>query len=215
MTDLLPPNATAIERAFGAATARIDAIPVEVQTLWDPATCPILLLPWLAWAFSTDQWDAGWSDDEKRDAVADAIEQQRHKGTRWSLEQVLARFDDLLELVEWFEPTPRLAPHVFEVRLPLIDGDGAAGGARVTAAFAQAIVTEVSRVKPVREQLVMVQQLALSGLATTTVAAEAMGFVRLDGDTTVDAGVDWAEVLADQNGEPLTDDFGELIEEVG
>ncbi|MES2042595.1 MAG: phage tail protein I [Pseudomonadota bacterium] len=212
-TDLLPPNATPLERALAGATSRIDAIPVDVQNLWDPASCPILLLPWLAWAFSTDQWEPSWSDAEKRAAVAGAIEFQRHKGTRWSVEQVLSRFDDLLQLVEWFEATPRLDPHVFEVRLPLIDGDGVAGGARVTAAFAQAIVTEVAKAKPVREHMVLVQQLELAALATTTVAVETMGFVRLDGDTADESGIDWETVVTDDLGEPLSDDFDEVLED--
>lgn len=214
MPDLLPPNATPLERGLALSTDRLEQVPFDLGALWNAATCPINLLPWLAWALSTDRWDADWGDAEKRATVASAIEDQRHKGTRWAVERVLQRFDDLLQLVEWFEATPALPAYTFEVRLPLIDADGAAGGTRVSAAFARAIVADVARAKPIRAHFQLVQQLELAGLATTTVAAQAMGFVRLDGDATVDAGVDWDAVLDDENGEPLTDDTGDFLEEV-
>ncbi|WCM29194.1 phage tail protein I [Sphingomonas sp. QA11] len=204
-SNLLPPNATRLERALAGATARIDAIPIDVSSLWDPYRCPALLLPWLAWSFSTDRWNPDWSDDEKRAAVAGAIELQSHKGTRWSVEQVLASFDDLLELVEWFEASPRLDPHTFEVRLSLIDGNGLARGARVSADRARAIVAEVSKVKPVREHLVLVQQLALTGGVFPFMAAQTAGYRRLDlpaGDA--DPGMSWEDLIQDENGEPLT-----------
>ncbi|CAN5695337.1 phage tail protein I [soil metagenome] len=213
MADLLPPNATPLEHGLAGATARIDAIPVDVSTLWDPWACPLALLPWLAWSFSVDGWDPEWTEEQKRAAVAGAIELQRHKGTRWSVEQVLASFDDLLQLVEWFEATPRLDPHVFEVRLPLIDGDGVAGGARVSAAFARAIVADVIKVKPVREHLVLVQQLELVGLPQPFAVAQATGYRRLDlGAGDADPEVPWDDLLQDENGEPLTDDAGNFID---
>ena len=105
--DLLPPNATKFERAFASvAGVRLEAIPFDIGALWDPATCPSDLLPWLAWGLSIDRWDAAWSDAQKRAAVARAIDEQRHKGTRYAVEQVLQRWDDLLQLVEWFEVEP-------------------------------------------------------------------------------------------------------------
>jgi len=204
-TDLLPPNAAPLERALAGATARIDAIPLDVSTLWDPYTCPIALLPWLAWSFSVDRWDTDWTEPQKRAAVAGAIELQRHKGTRWSVEQILSSLDDLAQLVEWFQASPRLDPHVFEIRLPLIDAGGVAGGARVSADFARKIVAEVSKVKPVREHLVLVQQLELAGIARPFMAAQAAAYRRLDlpaGDA--DAATPWGDLLQDEHGEPLT-----------
>lgn len=213
MADLLPPNSTPLERALAGATARIDSIPVDVSTLWDPWTCPIALLPWLAWSFSVDGWDPEWTEAEKRGAVAGAIELQRHKGTRWSVEQVLASFDDLIQLVEWFEASPRLDPHVFEIRLPLVDADGVAGGVRVSAAYARAIVTDVVKVKPVREHLVLVQQLELVGLPQPFAVAQAAGYRRLDLDAAdADPEIPWSDLLQDENGEPLTDDEGNFID---
>ena len=57
MINLLPPNASALERAIAATGAGIDTLPVAVRDVWNPATCPVALLPWLAWALAVDEWD--------------------------------------------------------------------------------------------------------------------------------------------------------------
>ncbi len=89
MSSLLPPNATASERALEGATARIDSAPVSVSELWRPDTCPALALPWLAWALSVDVWDATWSESVKRSVIAKSIEIHRHKGTVWAVREAL------------------------------------------------------------------------------------------------------------------------------
>jgi phage tail P2-like protein len=212
MPELLPPSSTPLERAFAGATDRIAEIPIDVAALWDPARCPIALLPWLAWTLSTDHWDPNWSDAEKRAAVASAIADQRIKGTRYSVEHVLSRIDGLLELTEWFEARDRLEPHTFEVLLPLID-DGVVGGRRGSAEFAQQIIDDVSRAKPVREHLILVQQLELAGGLAPIGAVRAAGYVRLDlAATDGDPAIDWHALLTDDIGEPLLDDEGNFLE---
>ena len=58
MPSLLPPNATVLETATEEAMHQpISAINVPVRDLWNPAKCPLTLLPWLAWALSVDEWD--------------------------------------------------------------------------------------------------------------------------------------------------------------
>lgn len=211
--DLLPPNATALERGLSLAIARDGAIGFDLGALWDPWTCPADLLPWLAWGLSIDRWDPSWIDDQKRAATATAIAEQRHKGTPWAVEQVLQRFDQLLELVEWFDASPRLDPYTFEVRLPLVDADGVAGGRRVSAEFTRAIITEVSRAKPVRAHFTLVQSLELTGVILPFAAVQATHYRRLD-VSTVNAGdtTPWANLLQTENGEPLFDDV-EAIED--
>ena len=207
--DLLPPNSTKLERAFAAAIdTRVAAIPFDLAALWNPATCPPDLLPWLAWGLSIDRWSSDWSDAEKRAAVQMAIEEQRHKGTRYSVERVLQSYDDLIQLVEWFETTPRMDPRTFEVRLPLIDADGNAGGTRVSAEFARAIVADVIATKPASAHFTLVQELELVGMPAPVVAAQTMLYARLGPSATeADPTVPWGDLLTDQNGEPLTDDL--------
>ncbi len=86
---LLPPNATAAERALEAATARTTETPVPVGDLWNPQTCPADALPWLAWALSVDVWDSSWSVDVKRSVIAESIAIHRRKGTVWAVREAL------------------------------------------------------------------------------------------------------------------------------
>lgn len=86
---LLPPNSTAAELAMEQATVRIGAVPVPLRTLWNPETCPMHLLPWLAWALGVDEWDAAWPDDVKRAVVAGSAEVHRRKGTIGAIRRAL------------------------------------------------------------------------------------------------------------------------------
>lgn len=210
--ELLPPAATPLEQAFADASVRVGEVPIDLAALWDPAACPVDLLPWLAWALSIDRWDSNWSEEDRRAAVARAIADQRIKGTRAAVEQVLASFDTLAELVEWFEAEPVLDPHTFEIRIPAIDADGVTDGDRMSAATMRAIVREVSRAKPLRSHLELVQTLGLAGPPAPVGAAEAVLFRRIDLDTTTGVDLPWHDLIQDENGEPLTDDAGEFID---
>jgi phage tail P2-like protein len=123
---LLPPNATRLERALEAGAGRLTPIVTPAESIDDPATCPAELLPWLAWGLSVDAWDAEWSEADKRSAVATSIEMHRRKGTRLSVETVVARFDQLARLVEWHQASPRRPAHTFDVVLPMVTPAGIA-----------------------------------------------------------------------------------------
>lgn len=86
---LLPPNATAPERAMDAATARAGAVPAPIRELWNPDTCPADKLAFLAWAFGVDEWDASWTDAAKRATIRQAVTVQARKGSVWSIRRVL------------------------------------------------------------------------------------------------------------------------------
>jgi phage tail P2-like protein len=86
---LLPPNATPQERALSVATARMGAVPVPITALWNPDTCPSDHLAFLAWAFGVDEWDAGWSEEAKRNTIREAVTVQSRKGTVWSVRRAL------------------------------------------------------------------------------------------------------------------------------
>jgi len=78
---LLPPNATAFERALSSPSGRILDIPVPIDLLKDPARIPASLLPWIAWEFSIDVWDEGWPEAVQRDVIARWFDLHRQKGT--------------------------------------------------------------------------------------------------------------------------------------
>lgn len=100
MINLLPPNASALERAFAATGAGIDTLPVAVRDIWNPATCPSALLPWLAWALAVDEWHESWSEADKRSVIADAIQVHRHRGTVWSLKKSLAPLGMAVDIID-------------------------------------------------------------------------------------------------------------------
>ena len=87
---LLPPNATPLERTLVTTGLKRHA-PEVIAQLWNPATCPAQLLPWLAWAFSLDEWDPAWTEPQQRDMVRSAIQLHRKKGTRWAVRHALLR----------------------------------------------------------------------------------------------------------------------------
>ena len=100
MTDLLPPNATPLERAVDGASARLDELEVPVRHLWNPALCPLALLPWLAWALGVETWDSDWPESVKRRFCAEAFEVHAEKGTVAAIRRVLRLIGAIHDYVE-------------------------------------------------------------------------------------------------------------------
>lgn len=93
MSDLLPSNATALERALSEAGAAAFDLPVDFQAVLDPARTGEAFVPFLAWGNSTDLWDRDWSIERKR-AVAKAwFRLHRLKGTLTGIEEAVRFFD--------------------------------------------------------------------------------------------------------------------------
>ena len=92
---LLPPNATPLERALEQAMAVYGDAgrDVPVADVWRPATCLPALLPWLAWALSVRGWDAAWPVEVQRRAVAGAWEGHRRAGTHAGVVDLLDEYD--------------------------------------------------------------------------------------------------------------------------
>ena len=150
---LLPPNTTPQERALEAATARISTVPIPLRTLNNPTTCPIDLLPWLAWQLSVDSWKPYWSEEVRRARVRGAMAIHRQKGTAKSVKDVVAAFGGAILLKEWWQKSPKGEPHTFDLMMTL----SGAGGNTATAAFVDDVIAEVNRTKPVRSHFTFTQ----------------------------------------------------------
>jgi len=172
---LLPPNASAVERALEASTARLSGVPVTLRQLVDPWTCPLHILPYLAWALSIDTWDSDWPEAVKRARVAQAISIQRRKGTASSVRDVVRSFGGSLAIREWWEMTPRGDPHTFQIVLSLT---GIVRGSR-TAAYTDAVIAEIQRTKPVRSHFTFTQAIEAAGGMRAVAAARPATFARL------------------------------------
>lgn len=119
MMHLLPPNRSPLEARIAASHPL--ALTVPLRTLWNPATCPAELLPFLAWAFSVDVWEADWPEATKRAVIAESFAVHRIKGTRLAVEKALAAMGIKVTLTEWFEQQPTTRPGTFRARLHLND----------------------------------------------------------------------------------------------
>lgn len=116
---LLPPNATPLERALAKACAMPHS-PEEIRKLWNHRTCPLHLLPWLAWAWSVDEWDTAWTEAQQRAMVGASIKLHKKKGTVWAVREALLRSG--LESVRVIEK-PADAAHWshFDVDVAVVD----------------------------------------------------------------------------------------------
>lgn len=170
---LLPPNATAVERAVDTAGSVALDLPTPLTALWDPDTCPVELLPWLAWGLGVKGWSAEWPEHIKRARIKAAIAIARRQGTRASVREVIESFGGAVLMREWFETVPAGPRHTFDLVVSLA-GDG---GEPATAAYVEAVVAEVERVKPARSHFTFSQAVsavaalrAATGVRTATFA---------------------------------------------
>lgn len=99
---LTPPSSTRLERVAARACASLGEVRVPLRQLWDPYTCPVDLLPYLAWAFSVDRWDENWPQTTKRKAIADAFYLHRYKGTTGAMRRVVEPFGYFIRVNEWW-----------------------------------------------------------------------------------------------------------------
>lgn len=147
-----------------------------ISTLWNVDTCPVDVLPWLAWTFSVELWDHNWPEGTKRAVLRSAIAVHRHKGTKQSILDALAGIGFDASIAEWFETGA--APHTFALtafaRGP-VDGPEAS----LDAARYQALQV-VEHTKPVRAHL-SAFRLGYTQRQRLTVAQSAVAAVRLSG----------------------------------
>ncbi|RSZ56150.1 phage tail protein I [Massilia atriviolacea] len=148
---LLPSNASPAEQSMSLAIARVSDVPLAVRESWNPDTCPAHLLPWLAWQFSVDKWDTGWSAAQKRGAIKASIEVHRTKGTPYAVRTALEALGYPVVLTEWFKLVPLGDPYTFGVRL-----DASGAGVPGKAAY-QTILDVIQSTKNVRSHLARLQ----------------------------------------------------------
>ena len=103
MNSLLPPGSSALERRLAQACSGISDLIVPLRDLWNPWKCPAGFLPYLAWAFSVDGWDEGWSEREKRTVISESFQLHQHKGTIAAIRQVVEKMGYSFSIEEWWE----------------------------------------------------------------------------------------------------------------
>ncbi len=116
---LLPAGSSALEVVAAEACATIETLPVPLRRLWSAQDCPAELLPYLAWAWSVDRWDSGWSESTKRAVVAASEHVHRHKGTIGSIRRVVEPLGYLIRIIEWWKTGD--VPGTFRLDVGVLD----------------------------------------------------------------------------------------------
>ncbi|MBA4766066.1 MAG: phage tail protein I [Porphyrobacter sp.] len=208
--NLLPPNSSALERAFAAVSVEaLTDVPVPVGDVWSPTACPAALLPWLGWGLSIDIWDSDWSDAQKRVAIASAIDDQRRKGTRAALRRALDRIDPLIDITEWFEDPANLEPYTFRLDLP----DRNTSAIDYNEATISTLLRDIAAVKPLRAHVIASYRIMALGQVGLVSAVIWGGIARIELEADAEAAADpvWGTYLQTENGEPLQDEDGEFL----
>lgn len=94
---------------------------VPLRDLYNADTCPVHLLPHLAWAWSVDRWDYRWTEATKRAAIKASYYIHAHKGTIGALRRVVEPLGYLIEIIEWFKMVPEGIPGTFALKVGVLD----------------------------------------------------------------------------------------------
>jgi len=116
---LLPPGSSRLERRLAQACGGISGLNVPLRDLWNPDTCPVNFLPYLAWAFSVDRWDESWGESVKRKVVKDAFYIHQHKGTVSAIRRVVEPLGYLIRVIEWWKTND--VPGTFRLDVGVLD----------------------------------------------------------------------------------------------
>lgn len=168
MSELLPPSAERLERAIAEAAGDIERVPVVIREIWDPDTCPANVLPWLAWAFSIDDWDDNWSEQHQRDSIRVAIVGQRHKGSIGAVRNALGALGIEARVQEWFAQKPSGTPYTFWLWLE-------AEQTPVTTEGIEQALKIIERLKSLRSHLNKIQVRATSRTRTRVATVTNLG----------------------------------------
>ncbi|ALB64030.1 Phage tail fibers [Cronobacter condimenti 1330] len=165
---LLPVGSSPLEVAAAKACAEITRVPVPLRILWNPATCPVSLLPYLAWALSVDRWDERWPEATKRSVIAASFYVHRHKGTISALRRVVEPLGYLIDVREWWQVNE--TPGTFRLEVGVLDNG-------ITEEMYQELERLISDAKPASRHLTGLN------ISLSTDGAAFVGAASYSGDT--------------------------------
>lgn len=173
MTSILPPNSSRLERAIETAL-QVLPVPRAVRPLFDPDTCPIELLPWLAWQLGIRSWSNDWPEAVRRERVRRAVEIQRMKGTLGAVRAAVGIFGGNVSIREWWQKTPKGVPHTFDLVLTLNDLTGETPSSE----YIDQVLEEVRQAKPLRSHFTFTMGLYAASPVGMAAVARVVTLVR-------------------------------------
>lgn len=118
MSKLLPPNATKLEKNIERLGEKISSLRVPFTQMHHIEQCPVIHLPWLAWAHRVEYWRADWTETEKRTAIVESKAFNEQRGTKASLTSLLNTVMTEYQLKAWHELSLPAKPFTFYVIVP-------------------------------------------------------------------------------------------------
>lgn len=141
--DLLPRNATDLERGLADVLSRQPAVPLRVQR--DPYQVPAEALPWLAAHNGVRLWFDDWSEARKRDIIA------HHAGVHpgYPGERLGEMVGTRLGLERYLDYVDASILHALAYPAPFVIGDHSVGSRRINQGpFSADYLTAVVLVEP-------------------------------------------------------------------
>ncbi|MFT0892956.1 phage tail protein I [Pseudochelatococcus sp. G4_1912] len=88
-----------------------------ITDVLSPARCPPVLLPWLAWEWSVDEWQRDWSEAVQRAVIAGSWDLHSIKGSAGAMQRAVNALGFSLNVVEWWQATPERDPYTYRYSL--------------------------------------------------------------------------------------------------
>jgi len=174
VADLLPHNATQLERDIEATTSRLSEVDASpVSAIWNPDTCPAHLLPWLAWAEGVDEWSSLWAVAVQRAVIKAQRLVRRKRGTKAAVVASVQALSGTVRIREWFEYSPQKTPHTFDVVIS--GGDG-----YIESELQQLMIRAIDRSKPVRSHYTLGVGLTASASLNVLGVARVANYKRME-----------------------------------
>lgn len=116
---LLPIGSTEFEKRAAECLQQAVQNPINFANLINPHKCPEKFLPYLAWAFSVDYWEEHWHENQKRQAIIEAYQVHRRKGTIGAVRRIVESLGYAFEIREWFTEKRQRKAGTFRVFVEL------------------------------------------------------------------------------------------------
>lgn len=120
MSNLLPANASKLEKNIEQLGEKITQLAVPFIDLHRIEKCPEPHLPWLAWEYRVEYWRSDWSALQKRQAINESSAFNQLRGTRSAIESLLSFIVPQFQLIAWYEFEPKQQPFTFVVNIPIL-----------------------------------------------------------------------------------------------
>ena len=99
---------------------------------------------------SVDNWSDNWPENIKREMIKNSISLHQIKGTKKAIKKALEIIGISGEIVEWWEASPRMTPHSFDITAYLNDNINEDADLIIGLDTQRKLINLIENVKPAR-----------------------------------------------------------------